>query len=106
METGFYYYGARYYEPKSSLWLSVDPLAGYNPIFEDEHYIDRQHNGSIFNAGNLNVYGYTYQNPVIYIDPNGKQNMSGWTQGLTPAEQANQAATAWNDGLKKAGEIL
>ncbi len=23
--------------------------------------------------GNLNPYIYTYQNPVIYIDPNGKQ---------------------------------
>ena len=26
-ETGFYYYGARYYNPKFSIWLSVDPLA-------------------------------------------------------------------------------
>jgi len=22
---------------------------------------------------NLNTYGYTYQNPILYIDPNGKQ---------------------------------
>ena len=26
-ETGNYYYGARYYDPKVSVWLSVDPLA-------------------------------------------------------------------------------
>ena len=27
-ETGLYYYGARYYDPKVSIWLSVDPLVG------------------------------------------------------------------------------
>ena len=26
-ETGNYYYGARYYDPKFSIWISVDPLA-------------------------------------------------------------------------------
>ncbi|WP_374541771.1 RHS repeat-associated core domain-containing protein [Flavobacterium sp.] len=30
-ETGFYYYGARYYNPKFSIWLSVDPLAEIMP---------------------------------------------------------------------------
>ncbi len=25
-ETGLYYYGARYYDPRLSLWISVDPL--------------------------------------------------------------------------------
>ena len=25
-ETGLYYYGARYYEPRLSLWMSTDPL--------------------------------------------------------------------------------
>src|SRR5690554_3505301 len=42
-ETGNYYYGARYYDPKLSLFISVDPLAGYNPVIEVEHYIDGQH---------------------------------------------------------------
>jgi hypothetical protein len=39
----------------------------------DEHYIDGEHNGGVYNSGNLNSYGYCYQNPVKYIDPNGKQ---------------------------------
>ncbi|NAW50576.1 hypothetical protein GNY06_03975, partial [Elizabethkingia argentiflava] len=30
-ETGYYYYGARYYNPRVSLWLNVDPLAEKMP---------------------------------------------------------------------------
>ncbi len=51
----------------------MDPIAVYNPIFETEHYIEGQHNGGVFNAGNLNSYGYCYQSPVKFVDPNGKQ---------------------------------
>ena len=54
-ETGMYYYGARYYEPRLSLWMSVDPL--------QEKY-------SFFST-----YCYTFNNPVIYIDPNGQENV-------------------------------
>ena len=35
-ETNLSYYGARYLDMKTSLWLNVDPLATYNPIFEKE----------------------------------------------------------------------
>lgn len=72
-ETGYYYYGARYYNPRVSLWLNVDPLADYNPFYNSEHYIDGQHNGGVYNSGNLNPYIYCYQSPVVYFDPNGKQ---------------------------------
>src|SRR5690606_21767978 len=72
-ETGLYYYGARYYNPRTSVWLSVDPIALWQPVQEVEHYIEGQHNGGYFNPKNMSVYGYTYQNPIIYVDPNGKQ---------------------------------
>lgn len=72
-ETGLYYYGARYYNPRISNWLSVDPIALWQPVQESEHYILGQHNGGYFNPKNMSVYGYTYQNPIIYVDPNGKQ---------------------------------
>ena len=72
-ETGMYYFGARYYDPKTSIWASVDPLAVYNPVMETEFYYDGDHNGGAFNNKNLNTYGYCYQNPVALIDPNGKQ---------------------------------
>ena len=73
--TGLYYYGARYMDPKTSIWLSVDPLAVYNPVMESEFYGDGQHNGGVYYSGNLNPYIYTYQNPIKYIDPNGKQTV-------------------------------
>jgi RHS repeat-associated protein len=68
-----YYYGARYYNPKESVWLSTDPLSGYNPVMETEHYIDGQHNGGVYSSFNHNTYMYCLQNPIQYIDPNGKQ---------------------------------
>ncbi len=71
-ETGLYYYGARYYDPRISLWYGVDPLANYNP-FEKENYIDGQHHGGVYNSFNHAVYSYCYQNPIHYTDPNGKQ---------------------------------
>ena len=71
-ETGLYYYGARYYDPRLSLWISVDPLSIFDP-HNEENYIEGEHNGGVFNNNNLNSYSYCYQNPIILTDPNGKQ---------------------------------
>lgn len=68
-ETELYYYGARYYNPRLSVWYGVDPLAIWNPVMETEFYGDGQHNGGVYFWGNLNPY----QNPIKFIDPNGKQ---------------------------------
>jgi RHS repeat-associated protein len=58
-----YYYGARYYNPRESVWLSVDPL------FKD--YLDVDKYNDILDSRNLNHYAYAFQNPVNYIDYEG-----------------------------------
>ena len=63
-------------------FISVDPIALYDPIMEVEHYLDGQHNGGYFNPRNTSVYGYCYQNPVLYVDPNGKQSIPGPIRGI------------------------
>ncbi len=50
-ETGNYYYGARYYNPRLSIWLSVDPLAHYYPSHTP--------------------YNFVLNNPINLIDPTG-----------------------------------
>jgi RHS repeat-associated protein len=52
-ETGLYYYGARYYDPRISLWLSADPLQEKYP--------------------NVSTYAYCAQNPVKFVDPDGME---------------------------------
>ncbi len=51
-ETGLYYYGARYYDPRVSVWLSVDPLAEKAPGWSP--------------------YSYTFNNPISFFDPDGR----------------------------------
>lgn len=48
-QTGYYYYGARYYDPQRSFWLSVDPLVEVT----------------------MSPYAYTWNDPVNYADPTG-----------------------------------
>ena len=97
-ETNLTYFGARYLDMKTSLWLNTDPLSGYNPIQETEHYIDGQHNGGVFNPMNLNTYGYTYQNPILYIDPNGKQSKF-WTRFWGGAQMLGGAVEVVGSGV-------
>ena len=52
-ETGLYYYGARYYDPRLSLWMSTDP--------KEENYPD------------VNSYSYTKDNPANFIDSHGME---------------------------------
>ena len=50
-ETGLYYYGARYYDPRVSLWISTDPMEDKFP--------------------SVSSYTYVLNNPLNILDPNG-----------------------------------
>jgi RHS repeat-associated protein len=63
------YLEARYYNPKISNWLSVDP-----PMMEGDYFeIDEEEsiNGGVLNSKNLGVYSYTYNNPITLRDSDG-----------------------------------
>ena len=52
-ETGYSYFGSRYYNSDLSIWLSVDPMAAKYP--------------------SLSPYVYCADNPVRCVDPNGEE---------------------------------
>ena len=70
-ETGFYYFGARYYDPRVSQWASPDPI-----LFQ---YLTGQVNGGVFTPGNLGLYSYTLNNPTTARDPDGR---AWWSKAI------------------------
>ncbi|MPT35023.1 MAG: RHS repeat-associated core domain-containing protein, partial [Flavobacterium sp.] len=70
-ETGNYYYGARYYDPKLSMFISVDPLA--------------EKTGD--------AYGYCDNNPINLIDPDGME-------GIDPGKYFKKLWTAVKQTIK------
>ncbi len=59
--TNLYYYGARYYDPMIGRFVTPDPILAA--------YIQ---NGGVYKPVNLNLYHYAANNPLIYVDPDGK----------------------------------
>ena len=54
-ETGYSYFGSRYYSSDLSIWLSVDPMSDKYP--------------------SLSPYAYCSNNPIKYVDPNGEEKL-------------------------------
>jgi RHS repeat-associated protein len=69
-ETGLYYYGARYYDCRTSTWPSVDPM-WHNPETVDK-----------------SPYAYVINNPLVYSDPDGRTHVDGHAGPNTTAQDA------------------
>ena len=52
-ESGFSYFGSRYYNSAYSIWMSVDPMSDKYP--------------------NMSPYAYCGNNPVKCVDPRGEE---------------------------------
>jgi RHS repeat-associated protein len=61
-ETGLYYYRARYYDPQTGRFLTEDPIG--------------------FAGGDVNLYGYVWNNPVKFTDPSGNYGFVGAGYGV------------------------
>jgi RHS repeat-associated protein len=89
-ETGLYYFGARYYDPRTSVWQSADPILNkYLPKtptkpeeFMQLQPVTVQHplacynlpgTGGVFNPVTLAMYSYAGLNPLKYVDPDGNE---------------------------------
>jgi RHS repeat-associated protein len=79
-ETGLAYYGARYYQSKLGVWLSVDAMAieyiGYAP------------------------YNFVLGNPITLIDPDGNAPVTPWWPGVTFTFIESEASTGVGVGAQ------
>ena len=80
-ETGLYYYGARYYEPRLSLWMSVDPLTEKN--------------------NDVSGYIYCHNRPTILTDPTGMDDDVPKTSKGNIFWYPNNTAKGFQFGLKQ-----
>ena len=77
--TGLHYFGARYLDSRLSVWFGVDPLAEKGPEFSP--------------------YVYTFNNPISYIDPDGRWPFPTYHGAYYRAKKVGQFFKAVGEGL-------
>ena len=90
LETGWDYFGARYYNPSIARWMNVDPMADKFP--------------------SLSSYNYVFNNPIQVIDPDG-QDPTGWIRRfgsttITWDANVNSDAEAATKGVQYLGQEI
>ena len=58
-DTGFYDFGQRFYEPRTSLWMTQDPKLRADPV------------ATIGRPALLNALAYVDNSPLMFVDPDG-----------------------------------
>jgi RHS repeat-associated protein len=101
-ETGFYYHGARYLDPKTSRWISADPALGDYVPTPGQKAGKLPGIGGVFNNVNLHVYHYAGNNPVKYTDPDGNETITSETtkenyDSITRGEPEFFSEKNWNE---------
>ncbi|NLD93286.1 MAG: RHS repeat-associated core domain-containing protein [Fibrobacter sp.] len=77
---GLYYMNARYYDPTNGRFLSEDPIG--------------------LSGGDLTLYSYAGNNPVVFVDPSGLCSQSGALRtGLSIAGDVSDMASVVGFGL-------
>ncbi len=82
VETGYSYFGARYYDSDISVWLSVDPLASQYP--------------------SMSAYMYTAGNPMMLVDPDGREfdDPNDVTRARNSQTEARNRVAELNNNIK------
>ena len=81
VETGYCYFGARYYDSGLSIWLSVDPMSDKYP--------------------SMSPYNYCANNPIILVDPDGRKIIPTSQLLVNPSMNAILTTTQQNSVFNK-----
>ncbi len=96
-ETGFYYYGARYYIPWVGRWVSLDPIILDLDIKQEKDNLD-------YLVYQMNGYCAFRNNPIKLIDPTGKQVEQIVDQVKSP--QTSEKATKQSENIGSEEKIV
>lgn len=69
--TGLYAFGKRHDHPRDGIWLSPDPALA--------DYFTSSLAGGMENPRNLGLYSYTWNNPLRFVDPDGRFTSDRWS---------------------------
>lgn len=82
-ETGLDYFGARYYLPTTGNFVSPDPLEG-----------------TLEAPQSLNRYTYAWNNPLAFVDPDGRDGKRTPVGDIVPEDEVNVLLDVGEWGLK------
>ena len=110
-ETGMHYYGARYYQSKLSVWMSVDPLAHLREWVSPYNFLQNNPINRIDPTGAIDNPVYDENGDFLGTDDKGLQgeaiimNKDDFTQGMSHDDAMVKGHTLDNMPMDKAIEF-